>query len=143
MSGKLCERLPTLDQIRDGSEDMGNAIEILVDTERRPDEIGRLPWDCLETDEHGKSVLIYTDFKNNCTGCRLPIPDSTAEIIVRQKKSIRARWVRISLGRARPGPSSVMTGGMSCLRSAKSSGRSGSRRGGADPCRGSRAGNGR
>lgn len=87
-----CERLPTLDQIRDGSEDMRAAIEILVDTGRRPDEIGCLPWDCLETDEHSKPVLIYTDFKNNRTGCRLPIPDSTAEIIVRQKKSIRARF---------------------------------------------------
>ncbi|MDI9884752.1 hypothetical protein QMZ92_10185 [Streptomyces sp. HNM0645] len=89
---QLCERLPTLDQIRDGSDDMRNAIEILVDTGRRPDEIGCLPWDCLETDEHSKSVLICTDFKNNRTGCRLPIPDSTAEIIVRQKKSVRARF---------------------------------------------------
>ncbi|MFF8604082.1 tyrosine-type recombinase/integrase [Streptomyces sp. NPDC015232] len=89
---QLCERLPTLDQIRDGSDDARAAIEVLVDTGRRPDEIGCLPWDCLETDEHGKSVLVYTDFKNNRIGCRLPIPDSTAEIIVRQKKAIRARF---------------------------------------------------
>lgn len=87
---QICERLPTLDQIRDGGDDMRNAIELLIDTGRRPDEIGSLPWDCLETDEHGKSVLIYTDFKNNRIGCRLPIPDSTAEIIVRQKKAVRA-----------------------------------------------------
>ncbi|RPK69802.1 site-specific tyrosine recombinase XerD [Streptomyces sp. ADI96-15] len=89
---QLCERLPTLDQIRDGSDDARAAIEILVDTGRRPDEIGCLPWDCMETDEHGKSVLVYTDFKNNRIGLRLPIPDSTAEIIVRQKKAIRARF---------------------------------------------------
>ncbi|MFE9331310.1 hypothetical protein [Streptomyces sp. NPDC006925] len=89
---QLCERLPTLDQIRDGSDDARAAIEVLVDTGRRPDDIGCLPWDCLETDEHGKSVLVYTDFKNNRVGCRLPIPDSTAEIIVRQKKAIRARF---------------------------------------------------
>ncbi|MET9517998.1 site-specific integrase [Streptomyces sp. NPDC002994] len=89
---QLCERLPTLDQIRDGSDDARAAIEVLVDTGRRPNEIGCLPWDCMETDEHGKSVLVYTDFKNNRIGCRLRIPDSTAEIIVRQKKAIRARF---------------------------------------------------
>ncbi|MBV1957248.1 MULTISPECIES: tyrosine-type recombinase/integrase [Streptomyces] len=89
---QLCERLPALDQIRDGTADMRHAIEVLIDTGRRPDEIGCLPWDCLETDEHGKSVLVYTDFKNNRTGCRLPIPDSTAQIIVEQKKAIRARF---------------------------------------------------
>ncbi|MFP1627745.1 tyrosine-type recombinase/integrase [Streptomyces sp. 5K101] len=89
---QLCKRLASLDEIRDGSADMRNAIEILIDTGRRPDEIGSLPWDCMETDEHGKSVLVYTDFKNNRVGCRLPIPDSTAEIIVRQKKSVRARF---------------------------------------------------
>ncbi|MFG2563771.1 tyrosine-type recombinase/integrase, partial [Streptomyces sp. NPDC048496] len=89
---QLCERLPTLDQMRDRSEHMRHAIEILIDTGRRPDEVGCLPWDCMETDEHGKSVLVYTDFKNNRSGLRLPIPDSTAEIIVRQKKSVRARF---------------------------------------------------
>lgn len=96
---QLCERLPDLDQIRDGGDDIRNAIEILIDTGRRPDEVGCLPWDCLETDEHGKSVLVYTDFKNNRAGCRLPIPDSTAAIIVRQKKAVRARFPDTDLTR--------------------------------------------
>lgn len=67
------------------------AVEILIDTGRRPDEVQKLPWDCLETDEDGKRVLVYTDFKNNRLGCRLPSPDTTAALIREQRDRVRAR----------------------------------------------------
>lgn len=37
-------------------------------------------------------MLIYTDFKNNRVGCRLPITDSTAALITEQKTSVRDRF---------------------------------------------------
>lgn len=67
-------------------------VEILMDTGRRPDEITRLPWDCLERDAGGDPVLVYTDFKNNRIGRRLPIAEDTAAVILKQKEHIRERF---------------------------------------------------
>jgi hypothetical protein len=54
--------------------DARRMIELLVDTGRRPDEICKLPIDCLTRDEDDKAVLIYTDSKNNRPDRRLPSP---------------------------------------------------------------------
>jgi hypothetical protein len=94
---QLCERLPLLQTCRrdgrHGDPERGRhvriAMEVLIDTGRRPDEVQKLPWDCLHTDDTGKYVLIYTDFKNNRRGCRLPVPDSTAALITEQKNPVR------------------------------------------------------
>ncbi len=66
--------------------------ELLIDTGRRPDEICRLPWDCLDRDSSGKSVLLYTNFKNNRLGLRLPIAEATADLLLRQRDRTRARF---------------------------------------------------
>lgn len=97
---QLCQRLPLMQTCRrdgrQGDPEQGRhvriAMEVLIDTGRRPDEVQKLPWDCLHTDDTGKYVLIYTDFKNNRRGCRLPIPDSTAALITEQKKQVRDRY---------------------------------------------------
>jgi Phage integrase family len=68
------------------------AVELLMDTGRRPDEVCQLPMDCLEKDTDGKYVLIYTDYKENRLQRRLPIPDSTAKLIRDQQTTIRAMF---------------------------------------------------
>ncbi|MCX4094553.1 site-specific integrase [Nocardia sp. alder85J] len=68
------------------------AVEILIDTGRRPAEICELGLDCLDRDEQGKPVLIYDNFKANRIGRRLPITEQTAALIVLQQQQIRARY---------------------------------------------------
>jgi integrase len=57
------------------------AVELFMDTGRRPAEICHLGWDCLDQDADGKYALVYTDFKANRQGRRLPVADETAEVI--------------------------------------------------------------
>src|SRR6266511_1943838 len=61
-------------------------------TGRRPDEVCTLPWDCLDRGESGKPVLVYTDSKNNRPGRRLPIAETTAQLIGVQKNETRQRF---------------------------------------------------
>jgi hypothetical protein len=63
-----------------------------MDTGRRPDEICRLPWRCLDRDGDGKAVLVFTDYKRNRLGRRLPIADSTVELIRAQQRRARDRF---------------------------------------------------
>ena len=103
---QLCERLPAIETARrDGRRGQPQdgrhvrlALEVLIDTGRRPDEIQRLPWDCVRTDDDGKHVLIYQDFKNNRIGCRLPIADSTAALIAEQKDRVSTRYPGTPVG---------------------------------------------
>jgi integrase len=60
------------------------AVEMLMDTGRRPTEICELGWDCLEQDTDGKYALIYTDFKANKARRRMPITGKTAQMITGQ-----------------------------------------------------------
>ena len=68
------------------------AVELLADTGRRPTEICKLGWDCLDQDTDGKHVLIYTDFKNNRAKRRLPITDTTASLITDQQQRVRTQF---------------------------------------------------
>jgi integrase len=76
------------------------AIELLVDTGRRPNEICILPIDCLDydtqTDENGTSqklaVLVHDMPKVARTGCRLPIDQATGELIAAQKAAVGAQY---------------------------------------------------
>ncbi|WP_198539952.1 tyrosine-type recombinase/integrase [Streptomyces sp. CT34] len=93
---QLCRALPMLEE-RSGTS-IRVATEILIDTGRRPDEICRLPWDCLVTSADGKTVLIYHDYKNNRPGRRLPIADATAEVVRTQQRAVQARFPDTPLG---------------------------------------------
>ena len=76
------------------------AIELLADTGRRPNEICILTVDCLdydnELDDSGSrrklGVLVHDMPKVARQGCRLPIDQATVELIVAQKRAIRARY---------------------------------------------------
>jgi integrase len=86
----LCEHLPTLDTVV--SKEIRVAIELLIDTGRRPDEICQLSWDCLERDGDGKPVLIYDNIKSYRLGRRLPIAEATAALILDQQERTRTRF---------------------------------------------------
>jgi integrase len=62
-----------------------------MDTGRRPAEVCKLGWDCLDQDADGKHALIYTDFKANRAGRRLPITGETANVVISQQQRARAR----------------------------------------------------
>ncbi|MFL0395172.1 tyrosine-type recombinase/integrase [Streptomyces albus] len=68
------------------------AVEVLMDTGRRPNEIIRLGHDCLATDEDNKYVLRFTDAKNNREDQRLPITDTTAAVLRKQQRLVRSRY---------------------------------------------------
>jgi integrase len=88
---QLCEQLPALEHTISCRE-IRIAVELTMDTGRRPDEICALPWDCLEYDEDQLPVLVYDNHKNARLGRRLPIAQGTAEVIIEQKDRVRARF---------------------------------------------------
>ncbi len=86
----LCAHLDEL-EARSGAE-IRTAVELVIDTGRRPDEVCQLQLDCLERDAHGKLVLVYDNRKANRPGRRLLIQEATAAVIARQQQRVRARF---------------------------------------------------
>jgi Phage integrase family len=68
------------------------AVELLIDTGRRPAEICGLAWDCLARDDDGSPVLVYDNRKAYRDGRRLPVGEITAQIIIEQKKRARHQY---------------------------------------------------
>jgi integrase len=94
----LAALIAALDRLEvSAGHDVRIAVQLLIDTGRRPAEICLLPWDCLDQDRDGKYALIYTDFKNNRVGRRLAISDATAALIVEHKRQVRQRFPDTSL----------------------------------------------
>jgi integrase len=87
---QLISALPSLE--RAAGTTIRAAVEVLMDTGRRPTEICKIVWDCLHQDADGKYALVYTDFKNNRAGRRLPITDATATLIIAQQQHVRSRF---------------------------------------------------
>ena len=82
-----------LDQLEASSgTDVRTAVELMMDTGRRPDEIATLMLDCLGTDPDGEPVLIYDNHKEHRKGRRLPIAAATATIITEQQERVRVRF---------------------------------------------------
>ncbi|MBF6216165.1 hypothetical protein IU487_34795 [Nocardia puris] len=86
----MCAHLDEL-QARSGVV-MRTAVELLIDTGRRPDEICQLKLDCLERDGQGKPVLIYDNRKANRPARRLPIQEATAAVIAAQQQRVRQQF---------------------------------------------------
>ncbi|MEU2840918.1 site-specific integrase [Streptomyces sp. NPDC007076] len=86
----LCANLPQLEE--DHNRETRLATEVLIDTGRRPVEICKLAWDCLQRDGDGKPVLIYDNYKSHRYGRRLPIPEATAGLITEQQERVRAQY---------------------------------------------------
>ncbi len=68
------------------------AIQIAVDTGRRPEDILGLPLDCLARDKDGAPVLVYDNAKAHRLRRRLPISQATATVISGQQDRVRARF---------------------------------------------------
>lgn len=83
----LCANLGTLKPA-----EVNTAIQIGIDTGRRPEDIVALPWDCLVRDKDGGPVLIYDNAKADRLGRRLPINEATAAVIISQQQRVRARF---------------------------------------------------
>ncbi len=88
---QLCEPLPLLERGPSGRE-IRLAVELLMDTGRRPDEILRLRWDCLSRDPDGAAVLVYDNHKRDRRDRGLPISQATAELITAAQARIRERF---------------------------------------------------
>jgi integrase len=68
------------------------AIQIAIDTGRRPEDILSLPLDCLARDKDGLPVLVYDNAKAHRMGRRLPVSQATATVITGQQARVRARF---------------------------------------------------
>ncbi|MEU3619828.1 tyrosine-type recombinase/integrase [Streptomyces sp. NPDC006872] len=87
---QLCAHLESLETV--SSADVRTAIELIIDTGRRPNEICKLPWQCLDREGDGSPVLVYDNTKNLRHARRLPIPGATAALIIKQQQRARARF---------------------------------------------------
>jgi integrase len=68
------------------------AVQIAVDTGRRPEEIVSLRLDCLARDRDGKPVLVYDNRKAHRDRRRLPVGEDTAGVITAQQARVTARF---------------------------------------------------
>lgn len=102
---ELCDNLDLLEKT--SYREVRVATELLIDTGRRPDEIAKLPWDCLAKDPDGSLVLLYDNHKNYRLGRRLPIAKATAAIITEQQKRVRERYPDTPTGMLKLLPSPV------------------------------------
>ncbi len=84
---QICAHLDDL-----ASSVMRCAIELAIDTGRRPEELCTLSVDCLARDDDGAPVLVYDNHKANRLGRRLPISENTAQLLIDQHQHVRARW---------------------------------------------------
>lgn len=120
---QLCEQLPVLQRGPSGRE-IRVAVELLMDTGRRPAEILRLPIDCLTRDPDGAAVLVYDNHKRDRRERRLPISHATAAVITTQQQRIRecfpdtplAELVLLPSPHANPAGRKSLSGGLLDLR---------------------------
>ena len=87
---QLCGHLDKLEVI--SSRRMRTAVELLIDTGRRPEEICTLGFGCLDRDSDGAPVLVYDNHKAARLGRRLPVSQATARLITDQQAWTRARF---------------------------------------------------
>jgi len=83
----LCANLDTLEPA-----EVRVAAQIGIDTGRRPEDILRLPLDCLTRDSDGGPVLVYDNAKADRLARRLPINQATAAVITAQQARVRHRF---------------------------------------------------
>ena len=84
---QVCGHLPSLP-----APHIRTAIEILIDTGRRPEDVVALPLDCLAASQDGSAVLIYDNHKANRLGRRLPVPEAAARSIRAQQQRVRGQF---------------------------------------------------
>ena len=88
---QLCGRLRELEEVI-SSRETRVAVELMIDTGRRPAEVCALAWDCLARDADGTPVLVYDNSKAHRQRRRLPVSEHTAALITGQKTAVRERF---------------------------------------------------
>ncbi|WP_228798149.1 tyrosine-type recombinase/integrase [Nocardia cyriacigeorgica] len=83
----ICAHLDQFEELT--NTEFRKAVELIIDTGRRPNEVCGLALDCLVRDGQGKPVLVYDNTKAGRLGRRLPITEATAEVISRQQARVR------------------------------------------------------
>ncbi len=83
----LCQALPALQP-----PEIRVAVQIAIDTGRRPEEICALRLDCLARGSDGQPVLVYDNAKAGRLARRLPIGEPAAAVITIQQQRVRARF---------------------------------------------------
>jgi integrase len=83
----LCQALPAL-----YPPEIRVAVQIAIDTGRRPEEICALRLDCLARGSDGKAVLVYDNAKAGRLARRLPVSEPTAAVITAQQQRVQARF---------------------------------------------------
>ena len=81
------------------------AIQIGIDTGRRPEDILNLPLECLQRDKGGEPVLVYDNAKADRLGRRLPINEATAAVITAQQSRVQQRFPATPAGELKLLPS--------------------------------------
>ncbi|GAA1614181.1 tyrosine-type recombinase/integrase [Catellatospora bangladeshensis] len=99
----ICRHLPQLGQ--QANDEIQTAVELLIDTGRRPSEICALAWDCLQHDADGQPVLIYDNVKSKRFGRRLPVATTTADLIRAAQARARQRFPDTPVGELKLLPS--------------------------------------
>ncbi len=89
----LCASLDALEP-----PEIRTAIQIAIDTGRRPEDILDLPLDCVQRDKDGAAVLVYDNAKAGRLGRRLPVGEATATVITGQQARVRARYPAVPAG---------------------------------------------
>jgi integrase len=98
----LCANLNTLEPA-----EVKVAIQIGIDTGRRPEDILNLTLNCLDRDKDSGHVLVYDNIKANRIGRRLPISKTTAEVIIVQQQRVRERFPNTPAGELKLLPTPV------------------------------------
>ena len=88
---QLCGHLRELEEVISCRE-IRVAVELMIDTGRRPAEVCALDWDCLARDADGTPVLVYDNSKAHRLRRRLPVSEHTAALITGQKTAVRERF---------------------------------------------------
>jgi integrase len=101
---QICGHLRELEETI-SSRETRVAVELLMDTGRRPAEICTLQWDCLARDADGTPVLVYDNSKAHRLRRRLPVSEHTATLITGQKLAVRDRFPATPPGRLKLLPS--------------------------------------
>jgi integrase len=84
---QICDQLDVLT-----SPVMRAAIELVIDTGRRPEEICDLAFDCLTRDGDGSAVLVFDNHKANRLARQLPISEHTTSLITDAQQRVRRRY---------------------------------------------------
>ena len=101
---QLCAQLPLLEHSISCRE-IRVAVELIIDTGRRPDEICALSWDCLEYDPDRSPVLVY----DWCAGAELGRWPRAGHTWWGRRRHAEAQAAARGLGHASGGPRATGT----------------------------------